>query len=375
MPAVPVVVDSDILTPFGRGVDICFNSLMAGKTAISAITRFNTDAFFSKIGGEVPGLEYHGPKSLVLQMLERLFSGFAEKVPVDATVMLASTKGEIDLLEKAVLTGRGDPAESSLDNLLRKVIALAGTRGGGMVVSAACTSSSVALARAASMVRSNIADCILVVACDSLTEFVYSGFSSLMALDKVPARPFDRDRAGLSVGEAAGVMLVMSEERAAREGRSVECRIAGWGMSNDANHMTGPSRESEGLIRAINAALESSGIEKEKIGFISAHGTGTPYNDEMELRAFRAIFGDALLPTYGIKGAIGHTMGAAGLLEVAVAARCLAEGVVPPTVNLQNPDDNAMGLVSDSSRQLPPDRTALVTNAGFNGVNSALVLA
>lgn len=375
MHSVPVITDSDILTPYGHGVDLCFNALMSGKSAISDISRFRAGAFFSQVGATVQGLSYHEGMSLVMQMLEPLFEGFKGSTPHDARLLLATTKGEIDLLEKAVLTGEGDPAESRLEKLLAKVVGMSGADGDGMVVSAACTSSSVAVARGASMIRNGLTDCVLVVACDSLTEFVYSGFSSLMALDKLPARPFDRGRAGLSVGEAAGLMLLMSEERAVREERRIACRIAGWGISNDANHMTGPSRESEGLIRAINSAFESSGIEKEGIGFISAHGTGTPYNDQMEIRAFRSIFGDAALPTYGIKGGIGHTMGAAGLLETAVAAKAMSENVIPPTVNLLEPDNDAAGWVSTLPQPVRPGTAALVTNAGFNGVNSALLLA
>ena len=373
-PLKAVVVESNILTPFGMGVDNCWDALLENRTAVAPVQRFDTTAFFSNMGAVIPGLEYHGYKSVVIQMLEALFDGFSSKIPADAKLVLATTKGEIDLLEKYVITGAGNPSESSINNLLCKVIELAGTEGGGMALSAACTSSSAAAARAAAMIRNGSSDCMLVVACDSLTEFVYSGFSSLMALDKIPARPFDRDRAGLSVGEAAAFILVMSEERALREKRAVAGEIAGWGMSDDANHMTGPSRESEGLIRAINAALLSAGKEADDIDFISAHGTGTPYNDAMELGAFSSIFKERKLPTYSIKGSIGHTMGAAGLVEIAVALKAKREKVIPLTVNLKEPDAAAVGWVSDRNRMVSPDSVALITNAGFSGVNTALVL-
>jgi 3-oxoacyl-[acyl-carrier-protein] synthase II len=369
-----VVVESDILTPFGPGIDACWDGLLANRTAISRISRFSTKAFFSECGGIVPGLQYHGEISLVMQMISMLFDRSGTKIPGDAKVMLATTKGEIDLLEKSIITGIGDVAESSLNNLLRKVIDLTGTKGGGMVVSAACTSSSAAVARAAAMIRNGHADCVLVLACDSVTEFIFSGFSSLMALDKIPARPFDKNRSGLSVGEAAAYMLVMCEERAVREQRTIIGEIAGWGMSNDANHMTGPSRESEGLVRAINAALDSAGITAHQVGFISAHGTGTPYNDAMEMRAFRTVFKDRKVPVYSIKGGIGHTMGTAGLVEMAIAQRARRENIVPPTVNLKEADDDAIGWVADRHQAIGPNSIALVTNAGFSGVNTALVM-
>jgi 3-oxoacyl-[acyl-carrier-protein] synthase II len=323
----------------------------------------------------VPGLDYHNGTSLVMQMISRLLDRSGATIPKDAKLLLATTKGEIDLLEKNILSGNNDGAESTLDHLLRKVVRLAGTSGGGMVVSAACTSSSAAAARAAAMIRDGRGDCFAVIACDSLTEFVYSGFSSLMALDKNPARPFDRNRAGLSVGEAAAYMLVMSEGRALREQRTVIGEIAGWGMSDDANHMTGPSRESEGLVRAIHGALRSAGAAAEQIGFVSAHGTATQYNDAMEIRAFRTVFKDRTIPVYSIKGGIGHTMGAAGLVEMSIALKALREKLVPPTVNLDVTDDDATGWVSCRAQVPAPGPLALVTNAGFSGVNTALVLA
>jgi 3-oxoacyl-[acyl-carrier-protein] synthase II len=208
-----------------------------------------------------------------------------------------------------------------------------------------------------------------------VTEFLFSGFSSLMALDKYPARPFDANRAGLNVGEAAAFALLMSEERAQREHRPILGEIAGWGMSDDANHMTGPSRESGGLILAVSKALRSAGIGQQQIGFIAAHGTGTVYNDAMEMRAFQSVFGDRKLPVYSIKGAIGHTMGAAGLVELIIAQQAQRENVVPPTVNLKKVDDDASGWASTLQQTIKSDMMALVTNAGFSGVNTALVLA
>ena len=148
------------------------------------------------------------------------------------------------------------------------------------------------------MIRNGHADCVLVVACDSVTEFIFSGFSSLMALDREPARPFDRNRAGLNVGEAAAYALIMSEERAARENRPVLGTMAGWGLSDDANHMTGPSRESEGLILAISKALGLGRHRPRRGGFhLSAHGTGTVYNDaRWKCGLFEAVFKDASRP-------------------------------------------------------------------------------
>jgi 3-oxoacyl-[acyl-carrier-protein] synthase II len=169
-------------------------------------------------------------------------------------------------------------------------------------------------------------------------------------------------------------MLLMSEERAVAEKRPFRTEIAGWGMSDDANHMTGPSRESEGLVRAIRTALAGAATLPEDVGFISAHGTGTIYNDAMEMRGFNEIFQGSPLPVYSIKGAVGHTMGTAGLLEILIAERALAERLVPPTVNLQVPDDDAFGKVDAMPQSVAAGKVAMVTNAGFSGINSAVVL-
>jgi 3-oxoacyl-(acyl-carrier-protein) synthase len=368
-----VVVASDMITPYGKGIDACWQGLLAGRSALSRVSRFTTAAFHSDYAGIISGLRYHEQTSLVMQMMQLLFDGTV--IPADARLLLSTTKGEIDLLERNMLENKGDYSEAVVIRLIAKVADLTNARGVGLVLSAACTSSAAAVAQAAAMVRNGHADCVLAVACDGVTEFIFSGFSSLMALDKQPARPFDMNRAGLNVGEAAAYALIMSEERAAREARPVLGTIAGWGLSDDANHMTGPSRESEGLIMAVTKALASAGIGPHEVGLISAHGTGTVYNDQMEMRAFHNLFPDGPRPVYSIKGGIGHTMGAAGLVEMIIAQRALQEGIAPPTVNLKEADDDARGWVSDRQQPVRSKSKALVTNAGFSGVNTALVLA
>jgi len=375
MRAKAVVVLSDMITPYGRGADKCWSGLVAGTSAISRVTRFRTEAFQSDCAATIDGLQYHQDESLVMQMLASLFDGAASQIPGDASLILATTKGEIDLLEKAILDGAGDESDAVLQRLLARVSALAGIRGEGMIVSAACASSSAAVARAAAMIRCGRSDAVLVVACDSVTEFIFSGFSSLMALDKTAARPFDIHRSGLSLGEAAAYLLVMSEERAVREKRPIIGAVAGWGLSDDANHMTGPSRESEGLILAITKAMKSAGIGADDVGFIAAHGTGTVYNDAMEMGAFRAVFTHAAMPLYSIKGGMGHTMGAAGLVETIIALRSLRERTVPPTINLEEADKDAVGWATSRCRAVDRHQAALLTNAGFSGVNAALILA
>jgi len=206
-----------------------------------------------------------------------------------------------------------------------------------------------------------------------VSEFVFSGFSSLMALDQDVARPFDRNRSGLSLGEAAAYALLMSEGRARKEKRTELGEVAGWGATSDANHMVGPSRDGSGLAKAIRKSLEIASVPAEEVGCISAHGTATVYNDSMEMKAFKSALGDRPVPTYSIKGGTGHTMGAAGLVEMILSLRSLREMVVPPTVNLLEIDDEAKEWVSTEAQTFDKS-VALSTNAGFGGANCSLVL-
>jgi len=368
-----VIVACDMVTSYGTGINACWNGMLSGRTAVSRLRRFNTSAFQSGYAAAVEGLKYLKGDSLVMQMFGLLFENNSFSAPEDAKFILATTKGEIDLLEEKFLTGKGDSGKSNPLHLLKKLSTLAGVSDSGIIISTACASSSAALAQAASMIKNGRSDCVLVAACDGVTEFIYSGFSSLMALDKSAASPFDKERSGLSLGEAAAYALVMSESRAKKEKRKIIGRIAGWGLSNDASHMTGPSRTSDGLIRAVNKALNSACIGEGSIGFISAHGTGTVYNDAMEMRAFHSVF-KKKIPVYSVKGAIGHTLGAAGLVETIIALKALEEKTVPLTVNLKTADYDAEGWVSRNPHTLAGKQTALITNAGFSGINTALVV-
>lgn len=368
-----VVVAYDMVTPYGWGIGSCWDGLLSGKTAIGRLDRFETKSFLTGKAAVIPDLPNGQDESLVMQMLTPLLTQASAVIPSDALLILATTTGEIENLERYVLDGSPDAVGSRLDYLLNKVLHLTRVSVPGMVVSAACASSSAAIAQAAAMICSGERDCVLVVACDSVSEFVFSGFSSLMALDNNMARPFDRNRAGLSLGEAAGFMLLMSQSRASREKRPVIGEIAGWGLTSDANHMTGPSRDGSGLALAMQKAFRSADISEDTVGSVAAHGTGTLYNDSMEMKAFKIVFGTRSVPVYSIKGAIGHTMGAAGLVETIVAFESLNERVVPPTVNLQEVDDEAKGWVSSEAVTL--DNTVTVsTNSGFGGINSAIVL-
>jgi len=364
-----VVVDSEIVTPFGLGLEPCWDHLRRRHCAIKPVDRFDVSAFGCSVASTIKGLLYHQGPSLVWQMLTQLAP---QALPNDAALILATTNGEVDLLEKTVLEDIEHGPKGHLNVLLKKVHRLFGLSGRAILVSSACTSSTAAIGLAAASIESGNEDAVLVVACDAVTEFIYAGFSSLMALDPEGARPFDAERQGLSVGEAAGYVLLMSDERARQENRSILGHVLGWGLSNDANHMTGPARDGEGLARAIRLAIQTAEVDPDKIGFISAHGTGTRYNDAMEMQAFKQVLSQPI-PTFSVKGGIGHTMGAAGLLEVALTLRALQEKTVLPSSRMSTLDDDAEGWVV--TEPMEHDKPfALTTNSGFGGVNAALII-
>jgi 3-oxoacyl-[acyl-carrier-protein] synthase II len=185
--------------------------------------------------------------------------------------------------------------------------------------------------------------------------------------------PFDRNRKGMNIGEGAAALLLMSPERAKREGRSSLGALVGWSVSNDAFNITAPDMDGHGLTLAIRKALQRSGIPEDAVSAICAHGTGTVYNDSMELTAFRKVFGNRKLPVFSVKGAIGHTMGAAGGIEAALCLKSLETGIIPPTAGFMEPDTGAEGLVSNEPVINECDYM-LSTNSGFGGVNAAIIL-
>jgi 3-oxoacyl-[acyl-carrier-protein] synthase II len=366
------VVDTALVTAFGDGLSPLWNGLMAGRSAIASLSRFSVDRYHSSVAACVPNLTADSGGSLIVPLLERLLAQLGP-VPTDSKVLTATTKGGIDNLEKlrrclpcrpeALLPG-------DLPGRIAKQLQLADT---GLNINAACASSTLAVARGAAQIAAGQTEAVLVVGIDLVSEFVFSGFSSLQALSARASRPFDLQRSGLTLGEGGAALLLMSAERARREGRPVLGTLLGWGSANDANHITAPARDGCGLIDAIGQALGKAELAAESIAAISAHGTGTIYNDAMELTAFGQIFGERRLPVNSVKGAIGHTLGAAGAIEVVLGLQSLATGVLPPTVGLEEPESAGIGLVAALPQSFTGDNV-LSTNSGFGGVNAALIL-
>ena len=366
------ITDSGIITGAGENIGETWEKLFDGKTAIREIKRFPVKSYKASIGACINHLKQAGPASMIQKLLGLLVDQI-DHIPVDSLLITATTRAGNDNLEKlkrGVVSKTNDILPSSLSTVIRKKISL---QGRSLNISAACASSTVALAQGAALISSGIVESAAIISADVITEFVFSGFSALQILSPFPCTPFDRDRAGLSLGEGASFLTLMSANRAKRLGFTKKGSIEGFGVANDAFHITAPDRNGSGLIKAITRAIDVANIEKEDIVGISAHGTGTIHNDLMELTAFRKFFTKSCPPIYSVKGCIGHTCGAAGGIEVALGNKALLEQTLPPTVGFLNPEQGAEGLVSSHPVSIKGDYL-LVTNSGFGGINAAIIL-
>ncbi len=366
------IVDANAVTALGQNLGDTWERLAKGASGISEIDRFSTQDYYSRLAACVEGLKAPGDRSLVHSLIEILFNGTGP-VPSDAVLVTATTKMGIDNLEKLRRKEAASAGDVLLSSLPETVSRKLGLTGEGTNVSSSCASSTIAIIQGAGLIASGMADAVLVCCADVVTEFTFSGFCALKVVSASPARPFDRSRNGLSLGDGAAALLMMSEERALREARPCVAVVRGWGASNDAFHITSPAEDGEGLVLAIRQALARAGLGQEDICAVSAHGTGTIYNDLMELKALRRVFGGRDIPVYSVKGSIGHTTGAAGGIEVALASKALSARAVPPTAGFKDPEEGAEGLVSAHPVPIAGD-ICLTSNSGFGGINAAVVL-
>jgi 3-oxoacyl-[acyl-carrier-protein] synthase II len=214
-----------------------------------------------------------------------------------------------------------------------------GIGGGHSTTVNACAAGATAIALGVDMIRTGKRDVVLACATDPLSPISFSGFNSLMALSPSTNRPFDRDRDGIAIGEGAGALVLENLEHALARNAKIYCEIPGYGLSSDAYHATRPDPEAGGACRAITRALDDAELTPADVGYINAHGTGTQYNDLMELVAIRRIYGERAhkIPISSIKSMVGHTLGAAGLVEAVATVLAMHHHFLPPTMNYQTP--------------------------------------
>ena len=366
------IVDVGAVTALGDTLQDTWRGVVKGKTAIGAVSRFPVEAYPSKIAACIKGLQPDEGRSIIHALIERLVAQ-ERLVPSDARLITATTKMGIDNLEKLERHKKANARDVLPCALPETVSQRLGLIDRGINISASCASSTIAVAQGSAMIASGAADAVLVFCADVVTDFTFSGFSSLKILSPFPCRPFDKDRNGLTLGDGAAALLLMSDERAKKEKRAIIASVRGWGVANDAFHITSPARDGSGLVAAINQALARARLDADEIAGVSAHGTGTAYNDLMELTAFNKVFSKSRTPVYSVKGNIGHTMGAAGGIEVTLATKALETRTVPPTVGFQNPEQGAEGVVSAEPVSIQGDYL-LTCNSGFGGINAAIVL-
>lgn len=287
-------------------------------------------------------------------------------LPKDRTIfILSTTKGNISFLEE------GKPDHPRI--LLHAVASMLADRIGisnPLVISNACISGVMAAIVARRLLVSGQYDHAVVLGADVLNRFVISGFQSLQALTAEPCRPFDAGRKGINLGECAAAMILSTAPEALRVSASVE--ILGGGLSNDANHISGPSRTGEELGFAIRQALQESELTENDIDFICAHGTATLYNDEMEAKAFNRV-GLENTPLHSLKGYFGHTLGAAGVVEMIISAESLKRDELVPSLGFETPGTSQPVNVIRTLEQRTL-KTCLKTASGFGGCNAAIIL-
>jgi 3-oxoacyl-[acyl-carrier-protein] synthase II len=250
-------------------------------------------------------------------------------------------------------------------------------RGPSLMIPTACAAGNYAIGYAFDLIRSSRVDAMFAGGADAFSRITYMGFSRLGAIAKERCQPFDKNRKGMVPGEGAAVLLLEEAAAARARGAKVYAEILGYGISCDAHHMTAAHPQGEGAVRAMAGALKESNLGIDDVDYISAHGTGTPTNDRAESIAVRSLFGKRAdqIPVSSIKSMVGHTMGAASAIEAAACALALDTGMIPPTINYEEPDPECnLDYVPNAARKTHP--RAVLNNAyAFGGNNASLCLA
>jgi 3-oxoacyl-[acyl-carrier-protein] synthase-1 len=304
-------------------------------------------------------------EQLLIESIDQVVGPAGIDVADPRTILiLSTTKGNISLLEEGI----EDPARISLTASARLVADKFGFVHSPVVISNACISGVLALITAMRLIRSGRYTTAVVAGADVITKFVLSGFGSFQAVAAGPCKPFDQARDGINLGEGAGAVILSGDAR-----YRGNLRLRGGSVSNDANHISGPSRTGEELAQVITRSLAEAGCAPDEIDFISAHGTATLYNDEMEARAI-TLAGLAMAPVNSLKGYYGHTLGAAGLIETIVTLQSMREDLVLPSLGYET---NGVSTPLNVCTTLQSSRLdhCLKTASGFGGCNAALILS
>ncbi len=398
-----------MITPVGLDSRSSWDALLAGESGIDTITAFDPEGFATTFAGEVKSFE---PEEYVDRKQARRLDRFAQLAvaatsqaldqagldlsgdgvdPTRVAAVIGSGIGGIITLSEqwGVLADRGPSRVSPFlvpmmlaDMAPGQVSIIFGAQGPNLCTVTACSSGADAIGQAFEMIRRGEVDIAIAGGTEApICPIAVAGFNACMALSKrnhspqEASRPFDAGRDGFVMGEGAGILVLESESSAARRRVAPIAEMAGYGATSDANHVTQPDPEGAGAARAMQKAMGEAGISPEAIGYVNAHGTGTPMNDRVETTAMKRAFGEW---AYGVKisstkSMTGHLLGAAGGVEAAITAMAVSEGAAPPTINLTDPDpDCDLDYMPDGAAHLPIG-AAMTNNLGFGGHNASLV--
>jgi 3-oxoacyl-[acyl-carrier-protein] synthase II len=383
---------------FGRGVAALWEGVVSGRTAIREFRRFDSAAYRTHVAAEVPadaiapaGRHFGAPSladRFALDAAGEALAGAGLPARLDelaAGLFFGGSTGGMFESEEFFDRLTGSPRRAPVSFIASQqpcgpgdaVARAHGVTGPVETIATACASATIALGSALEALRSGEVDVALAGGADALCRLTFGGFNSLRAVDPLPCRPFRRERAGMSIGEGAAVLVLESRAHAERRGARPLAWLEGAGASCDAHHMTAPDPGGLGITLAVEAALADAGIGAGAIDFVNLHGTGTPANDAAEAKMIARVFGErgARLPATSTKACVGHYLGAAGAIEALVSVLCLERGLVHPTPG-EGTVDSALGvdLVVAAPRAVAA-RRALSTNLAFGGANGACVLA
>jgi len=363
-----------VISPAGRGIQSLKNWIRQSGRRIRPLNLFTVSPENLLPVGEVSEsfevLEIPRCHQLAITATQEAMAG--SQAPPDA-VIIGVTTGGILTTEMHLKNRVSDPkafANHAVGSVAEYVAGKYHCKGPVITVSNACSSGTVAIKIALEMLRSGQVRRVLAGGVDSLCRLTYYGFKSLQLIDPTGARPFDQDRRGMSVGEAAAMMLLVADE-ATQDNAVIE--ILGGGLSCDAYHPTSPHPDGEGALNAMRAAIRDAGISPSDIDYINLHGTGTPDNDLAEAKALTSLFGNNLPPLSSVKGAFGHSLGAAGAVEAVISAISISEGIIPANTGCQTPD-RKLGLDPVMAPIAKKVRMVLSNSFGFGGNNAALVM-
>lgn len=404
-----VVTGIGVISPVGVGKTNYWNSLVSGVSGVGRITHFDPTGFDVQIAAEVKGFDVtnwidrkesrrmdrfvHFGVAAALDAIEdaglKITPANAERVGV----LVGSGIGGLQTLEDQVkVLIQNGPSKISpflipmmiADMASGHISIITGAKGPNSTVVTACATGAHALGDSLEIIRRGAADVMICGGTEAaVTQIGVAGFGNMKAMTSKyndnptkASRPFEAGRDGFVIGEGAGVVVLESLEHAEARGAHIYCELGGYGMSGDAYHMTQPAAGGEGVARAMIAALKDADVQPEMVGYINAHGTSTPLNDKNETAALKTVFGDHAykLAVSSTKSMTGHLLGGAGGIEAIAAALAIHSGVLPPTINYENPDpDCDLDYVPNVARNQQVD-VAVSNNSGFGGHNAVIVM-